>query len=887
MQNTDESIQSVAEFPATASQRRFWFLHELDPTSVASNIAVHWDLYGVCPSEILEDAFRRIIERHEILRTRFVEREGELFQQVVPETPFRLSTIDLRTIPAEEHESRIAGVASELSGRPFDLSQPGHLRVALVRSRPEKTSILIAAHHAIFDGFSIRVLGAELGTIAAALLAGREPDLPELPLQYGDYAQWQEACEANGALDQSGAYWQRQLADMPYFNLPYDRPTEPLAQRPGGRLDVPLHEDFQERMEAAAGDFGTSAFCIGSAVAAAVLHRVTGASDVSFATTFAGRGEADLEPLIGVFINPVVLRMQLQGETSLQSVVRQSAETVRHALSHGDYPFNRLVSDLNLPRDATRTPLVSVLFSLQPVFLQEQTYGSLRLESIPSRTPAITHDIAINVTGRDAGWMMMIDYDVNRFDRRTIEAIGELMRETFEAVFHQPGLIVADLPFTQRQEAARRPVVRVTAPTPAELIHDELAPTDLALAELSPMELAPVELVPAVSLAAEPQSAAAQAEAAQVEDALIQRLGNIWSGLLGRAPEDCDGDFFDLGGHSLLGLRMLAQVGAEFGVRPSIADFLQNSSLRAFALRLSDLMHPEEEACAAEADNGLNLIWLQEGEPDAPLILSLNQPFLYGNLARHLDSRIACANLHISDPELLRARTPDCLDRLIQLATSQIRAVAADRPVALLGQCIDGILAYRIAQNLAQSGHPVETLAMIDSWRPRRLPEAGKAKRLFKRLSAKSRRFSNYGAQFLQGRLSWEEFKSKSSWGKSMLIRSGRLSPPTEGETQEWEINGHLRVLMSKEEDLPYDSEAVLFSTASQTLRAQTERFGWIDYLPADVPVYPLEGWHEDALLKNGTARIAEVLQTRLLRASNGTGVPQVSGRSQIRRALA
>ncbi|MEX0283505.1 MAG: condensation domain-containing protein [Paracoccaceae bacterium] len=827
MQISEIRSDVIAEFPASASQRRFWYLHQLDPQSVASNIAVHWDLHGACPAELIESAFRQIIDRHEILRTRFEERGGVLFQQVVEKTDFRLSTIDLRTISEDDHDSRIAGVAAELSNRPFDLGKPGHLRVALVRTHQDCTSILIAAHHAVFDGYSIGVMGHELGTILAASLSGQTAELPVLPLQYGDFSRWEEACADSGAQDQNQAYWQRQLGGAPYFHLPYDRPAKPLGKRPSGRINIPLNADFLDSLETTAREFQTSPFSVGAAVAAAVLHRVTGAEDISFGTTYAGRGEAELENLIGVFVNPVVLRMGVGPDSTLTALVDQAADTVRHALAHGDYPFDQIVMDQKPPRDATRTPLVSTLFSLQPVFLKERTYGPLSLQSIPSRTPAITHDIAINVTGRDAGWMIMIDYDVSRFNRRTVEAIGQLFSDTFESMFHQANLVLSDLPYEHPQPV--RP--RTITPKPAS-------------------QAAPL-----------PQSSAQ-------DDTIAPRLRQIWGEILDRDPSACDGDFFDLGGHSLMVLRMLSQVGEVFGTRPGIADFLQSPTLQGFSAMIAGLIAPQTTDPETDKDDPFEIIWLKDGQPDAPLVLSVNQPFLYHNLARQLDDGIACANLHICDPAPLRqSRDAATLDQLVDQATRHALALAGDRPVMLLGQCVDGVMAYRIAQAMAEAGRPVDTLAMIDSWRPKQPVQISGMKRFRLRARAKARRVANYGGLLLTGQMGWTEFLTKSSLGKSLLMRTGKLDRPTAAEDQEWEVNGYLRDLVLTREFDAFEGDTLMFAPASQTRRAVTERFGWAAHLPADVPIYMLEGWHEDALLKNGTARIAEVIQARLNRA--------------------
>lgn len=821
MQSSETDLEILAEFPASAPQRRFWYLHLLHPARVADNISVQWELHGTYSAKTLDAAFRAIIERHEILRTRFVERDGDLFQQVCARTEFRLGVIDLRNLDEADHPARLTRMAAELSARPFDLERPGHLRVTLVQTGRTRANLLIAAHHAVFDGYSIRVLGEELGRIAAALDAGREPDIAELPLQYGDYALWQDACETSAARTRSAEFWQRNLSDMAYFELPPDRPAPPASDRNGARLDIALGEEFGDRLNAAAQAYGASAFTVGAAVTAAALSRVTGAGDVSIGATYAGRGERELEDLIGVFINPIVLRFDLAGTISVSQTIARVSDTVRQALAHGEYPFDHLVRDLHPARDPQRTPLVSVMFSLQTVFLQEQSYGQFSLKSVPSQTPQVSHDLTINVIGRKSGWLMMMDYDANRFDRATIEALGLLMRATFDAAFEQPRMQVRALPYA--------------TPEPGEPV---------------------------------PQTAALPVPATDAD--LPERVRAIWSDILGVPAADCDGDFFDLGGHSLLVLRMLARIGTELGQRPDIADLLEAPTLRGFTARLAARLGVRTggetdtgPAPVAEPDDDFDVIWFREGDADAPLILSVNQPFLYFNLAKAMQDRFGCANLHLSR---LDDGGADLFDTLVEQAAARVVALAAGRPVLLLGHCVDGILAFHIAQRLADLGRPVQSLAMIDSWAPKDAAPVPGLRRLGTRTASKLRRFGIYGRQLATGGIGPQEFLSKYNIGKRALIAMGTMEPETEAERAEWDINLRLRDLVRQGDLRPYDCDALLFCTAGQPDRARFDQFDWTGYLAADVPVICLPGWHEDALMHNGTAEIAAVLQARLTR---------------------
>ena len=834
-QFTSES-DILAEFPATPPQHRFWYLHQMDPQAVSDNISVQWEIHGQVSNETIEAAFVEVFHRHEVLRTRLVERDGDIFQQVVQDVRFRLGAIDVRNLSAADRQTRITEIATELTSTPFDLNQPGLMRVALVRSEPDRASLIIAAHHAVFDGYSIRVLGEEVGTIAAAIAEGRPHGLPALELQYGDYARWQKACEASEARAASRAYWQTHLQDAPYFELSPDHAPKPISRRRGQRLDIALPDGFADTLAALAQTHETSSFSIGAALTAAALHRVSGASDVSFGTTVAGREETDLEPLIGVFINPVVLRYQMPDAPTLVDLMAQSQTLVQDALAHGDYPFDHLVRDMRRDRDPKRTPMVSVFFALQSVFLQERAYGPFKLVSVPSKTPAITHDLSINIIGRASGWLMMIDYDADRFDTATVQALADVIVTGFKALATTPATPVSALPFAGRQATAA-PVAALRPARPA-LVSDT--------------------------------------------DPVKSKLAQIWAEVLGLPAEQCDGDFFELGGHSLLVLRMLSRVETAFDTRPGIADLLRAPTLDGLTAALQARLTPQT---TERGDNDLDVIVLRDGAADAPVVVTLNQPFLYLHLARQLPEPFGCINLHVARTDVLQGSLASALERLIARIAETVTSTARGRPVLLLAQCVDGVLAHRVAQHLRDAGNPIETLAMIDSWAPMAHADVSPIYRRFARLRGRVRRWQTYIGQRLRGQITWQDFVSKSALGKRMLIRSGKLDATTHMERQERQINADLIAALHRDPPTAYAGETLLFATAAQTQRAIRQRFGWKTALPEDTSLYQLPGWHEDALLSDGSDLLARILAARLSRLAGPEDADAVSGNTWTRSA--
>ena len=292
---SSRSPQVIGEFPCTQTQLRCWVLDQLQPGNPALNVAVRWEIRRTFKASTIEAAFRRIIQRHEILRTRFIERQGNPYQQVVDAVDFKLSVIDLRNMPADQREQRILSIGEETASAPFDLSRAGLFRVTLLMVENMRAFLLITAHQTCFDGWSIRVLGRELGEIASAMEAGRVPVLPELPLQYGDFAMWQQEYLSSYGFEAEKSFWKETLAGAPYFEVPSDHPRPAIKTVNGTIMSAVKSVEFGERLEAAARDHKVSLFAYGVAVVSAVLNRVTGSTDILFGTQIAGREQSDLD----------------------------------------------------------------------------------------------------------------------------------------------------------------------------------------------------------------------------------------------------------------------------------------------------------------------------------------------------------------------------------------------------------------------------------------------------------------------------------------------------------------------------------------------------------------------------------------------------------------
>jgi len=821
-------------FPTSPAQTRFWYQEQTDPNQGAGNIAVRWEIRGNFRDESFEQALQIIVARHEILRTRLAEHDGLPCQEIRQDSDLRMGIVDLRGLPENQRDARIDEIARKMATDPFDLGSAGLIRITLARFAPDRAALLISAHHTVFDGFSIRVLGREIGTAAAACEENRPHNLPDLQLQYADYALWQEELQASPAHGENAEYWTSRLQDAPYFEIAPDHPGSGRLIRSGKRVDIAFPDHFGDDLEALARARNTSSFALGTAVAAATLQRFSGLSDISFGTAVAGRDEIELEDLIGVFINPIVLRLRVDGSDSLGDIISQGNEVVQGALAHGDYPFQDLIRDLKRPRDPGRTPLVSVFFALQRVFLEEQSYGPFSIASVPSATPQITHDLNFQLLGRASGWKLMIDYDSARFDEGTVTALGQLFSDMFAALLADPATKIGDVAFSGR-------LVRSDTPLqPKGQRRDN--PANLRVVEMHPQ---PANVQSGPKLA---------------------RLAAIWSDVLGLPADQCDGDFFDLGGHSIIVLRMLARVHSEFDVRVPLIEFLEQPTLKGVAASIENAL---ANTPAGESASHWEVMTFRDGLPDAPVIVSLNQPFLYHKIARRFEDHCRVINLHIANEQYFEAGNPAPLQEIVLDAVRKIKSEAAGRPVILMGQCVDGLMGLSIAQALEDSGILVLSLAMVDSWAPNSGAHLGPLTRRRRRFQGKLRRWHQYIRLKARREISWKEFLTKSAAVSKVLVATGQMDRPTSTELQERRINQHLMGLYRDHKFKAYGGEVILFRTESHTTEAITRCFGWEGLLSPDTPVYSLRGWHEDTLLWHGFDKIADVIECRLKRSQN------------------
>jgi len=349
------------------AQRRMWFLWQLDPQSGAYNLPGAVRLTGALNRAALEQAFASLIERHETLRTVFKRHADDRLEQVPAEIALAVEFLDLSAIDAPGREQAVAAEAQRQSLLPFDLGRGPLLRVKLLQLDAQEHVLLLTLHHIVSDGWSMNVLIDEFIRCYDAFERGEAPQLPPLPIQYRDYALWQRRWLEAGEQTRQLEYWQARLGDEhPVLELPTDHPRPAMPSYRGTRHEFAIEPQLAEQLRGLAKQHNVTLFMLLLGAFNVLLHRYTGQGDIRVGVPIANRNRAEVEGLIGFFVNTQVLRTELTGQTRVSELLQAVKEAALGAQAHQDLPFEQLVEAFKLERSLSHTPLFQVMYNHQP-----------------------------------------------------------------------------------------------------------------------------------------------------------------------------------------------------------------------------------------------------------------------------------------------------------------------------------------------------------------------------------------------------------------------------------------------------------------------------------------------------------------------------------------
>jgi amino acid adenylation domain-containing protein len=409
-----------APLPLSSSQRQLWYLDQLSPGNPFYNNPSAFEISGELNQAALRAAVDEVVRRHESLRTVFGLMDGEPCQLVQPPGPVPMPLIDLSGLPAGERAERARQLTEADAQAPFDLGTGPLLRTSLLDLGDGRYRWLVNVHHIVADGWSIGILVHEVGELYAAYLRGEESPLPELAVQYPDYALWQRARSGTGTADTLD-YWTAELAGAPtLLPLPTDRPRPATQRFRGERLSVTASADTLRGLHAVSRAENATLFMTLLASLSVLLWRYSGSDDLCVGTPFANRNSSEVEDLIGHFINTVVVRTRVAGEQPFAELLGTVRDTVLQAYAHADQPFEQLVEALHPERHASYSPLFQVMLVLQNMPLGELELPGLALRPLETSTGAARFDLSLEVTERAGELELSFEYDSDLFDAATV-----------------------------------------------------------------------------------------------------------------------------------------------------------------------------------------------------------------------------------------------------------------------------------------------------------------------------------------------------------------------------------------------------------------------------------------------------------------------------------
>jgi hypothetical protein len=441
------------------SQQRLWLLQQLEPGDTSYNMGQAIRMKGALDVGVLRKALGAIAARQEALRTTFAVVDGSPVQVIAPAFDVPLPVEDLSSLPGAEREEAMQRRDREEKRRPFDLERGPLFRARLLRLGEEEHVLLSSIHHIVCDGWSKGVFQRELGALYEAFTGGEPSPLPELPIQYADYALWQRQWLTGEVLEEQLGYWRRRLAELPALELPTDHPRPAVQTHRGARQELVLPESLTEALNQLGRREGATLFMVLLGAFQVLLSRYSGQEDVAVGTPIAGRNQAETEGLIGFFVNTLVIHTDLSGDPSFREVLSRVREVALGAYDHQDLPFEKLVEELKPERDLSRTPLFQVFFNMVNVPSSRIELPGLTIETIQRSSelgePDSKFDITLYAREREEGIGLRAVYNADLFERDTISVILGHFRTLLEAIAADPERRLSSLSLLNAKERRR------------------------------------------------------------------------------------------------------------------------------------------------------------------------------------------------------------------------------------------------------------------------------------------------------------------------------------------------------------------------------------------------------------------------------------------------
>jgi amino acid adenylation domain-containing protein/thioester reductase-like protein len=447
-------IPRQGELPLSFNQDSLWFLGRLEPDRPSYLLYLALDVKGPVSIPTLERALNEILRRHEILRTRFPEVDGRPVQVIEPHANRSLPVIDLSHLPPREREVELRRKIAEEMGRPIDLENGPLVRIILLRRGEGDYAIAASLHHIIHDGWSVGVVLTELAALYPAFLAGRPSPLPELPIQFVDYAAWQRNWLQGETLERLQSYWRRQLAGVPPLEIPTDFPRPAVRTTRGSSRHCRLPAETSAAVLEFCRREGTTPYMVLLAAFEVLLARYSGQDDFAVATPVANRSRPEFESLIGYLVNVVVLRAGLSGNPSFREAVARVQQVALDAFEHQAISLDQVVHAVRPTRDLSRNPIFQVMFALHN--LQLPALPNLSLEIAPladcPAPPSANFDLTLELFQTEGEFQGSLNFSTDLFDPETIDRMARQYQVLVAAAVREPDGNIAALPLLEEEQ---------------------------------------------------------------------------------------------------------------------------------------------------------------------------------------------------------------------------------------------------------------------------------------------------------------------------------------------------------------------------------------------------------------------------------------------------
>lgn len=813
--------------PASIAQERFWLLDRLEPGNTSLNMPLALDIKGKLNEEVLRAAVREIVSRHEILRTTFCL-EGTKPIQVIgadPEPSFE--TIDLSGRPdrVDEKDRLLLSEAHEQ----FDLVRGPLFRCRLIKLEDRHHVLLLTLHHIICDGWSNGVLVREIGQAYESLSNGCEVRLPELPIQYADYAVWQRDWLKSASFDEQVSYWKGKLgSELPALDLPTDFPRKSSGTSHGAIESLLLPHGLTRAIKALGHREELTNYMIFLGAFKVLLGLYSRQEEILIGSPTANRFPPETESLIGPFANTLLLKSDLSGDPTIRQFLSRTREVVLGAFSNSEVPFERLIETVRPAQGRRFGQLFQVLFIYQAAFMQPMEFNDVRIDPIRSVSPGSIFDLSLGVVERGEGVRLQLEYNTDLFRSETIRGmLGDIEKILKTAVL--------DLD---------RNISRI-------IERDQNSPPIDAVRESDTRKGSAVKVVTTTT-----------------EDRVLETLKEIWKEVLHVDAVDESDDFFECGGHSFLAAQLFNEISGKLGVNLTLATLFKASTVG----QLADVICQEKPR-----DKWTSLVPIKPEGSKTPLFLmhaAGGNVLFYKDFAERLDAEQPCYGMQAVGLDGHQS----AYERIEDMAAHYVREIREVQPVGpycLGGSSMGGLIAFEAAKQLSAAGEKIRLIAMLDTYapgNPKRIPNAspvgivilGIADRIQHhldtvRLLETDKRWPYVVSKLIKVRNALRRSYLKKKRGIVSLMRNrlGKGLPDPLVVTQ-----NAISVAVKNYKPEAADLDIVLFRATKQIRGTEHhETLGWSEFTTGRIEVHEVNGSHGTIVAEPRVRFVTDVLE--------------------------